>query len=54
MTPYHRGEMVSFLGKDYPLHTWDILLSFMVMLALLAIYYLFHWETNWRLQHGQR
>lgn len=32
-------EVVSFLGHDYPAYFWEMAMSFLVMLALLSLYY---------------
>lgn len=39
-----KGEMVSFLGRSYPLHTWDLFGAFLVMGGLLALYYI--WDRG--------
>lgn len=45
--PHHPHiEVVSFLGRDYPAHTWDMGLSFLTMFALLALYYSFQWSND--------
>lgn len=47
MRPHHLpAEVVSFLGHNYPAHTWDMGLSILAMVALLALYYSFHWSLS--------
>lgn len=40
-----KGEMVSFLGHDYPAYFWDRALAFLFLVALLSLYYSFHWSV---------